>query len=71
MTKEQNILAAYMKPKIETIHVFMDSMLLEKSYPGDHRKGNHKSGPSEESSEGAKSSFFFRDDEDEALDWED
>lgn len=31
MTKEQNILAAYMKPKIETIHVFMDSMLLEKS----------------------------------------
>lgn len=72
MDKEQNIRAAYVKPEIKTVHVFMDSMLLETSYPGDHQPGVHKPGPQEESSEGAKSSFFFYD-EDGALgkDWED
>ena len=67
MDKEQNIRAAYVKPEIKTVHVLMDSMLLEASYPGDHEQG-----PTEESSEGAKSSFFFYD-EDGALgkDWED
>ena len=49
-----------------------DPMLLEASYPGDHKPGVHEQGPTEESSEGAKSSFFFYD-EDGALgkDWED
>ena len=72
MDKEQNIRAAYVKPEIKTVHVFMDSMLLETSYPGDHQPGVHQPGPQEESSEGAKSSFFFYD-EDGALgkDWED
>lgn len=67
MDKEQNIRAAYVKPEIKTVHVLMDSMLLEASYPGDHELG-----PTEELSEGAKSSFFFYD-EDGALgkDWED
>lgn len=72
MDKEQNIRAAYVKPEIKTVHVLMDSMLLETSYPGDHKPGVHKPGPQEESSEGAKGSFFFYD-EDGALgkDWED
>ena len=72
MDKEQNIRAAYVKPEIKTVHVLMDSMLLEASYPGDHKKGDHKKGPEEASSEGAKRSFFCYD-EDGALgkDWED
>ena len=72
MDKERNIRAAYVKPEIKTVHVLMDSMLLETSYPGDHKPGVHKPGPQEESSEGAKGSFFFYD-EDGALgkDWED
>lgn len=72
MDKEQNIRAAYVKPEIKTVHVLMDSMLLEASFPGDHEKGVHEKGPTEESSDGAKSSFFFYD-EDGALgkDWED
>lgn len=72
MDKEQNIRAAYVKPEIKTVHVLMDSMLLEASYPGDHNPAVHGEGPEEESSEGAKSSFFFYD-EDGALgkDWED
>ena len=72
MDKEQNIRAAYVKPEIKTVHVLMDCMLLEASFPGDHKPGEHKKGPEEESSEGAKSSFFFYD-EDGAFgkDWED
>ena len=31
MDKEQNIRAAYVKPEIKTVHVLMDSMLLETS----------------------------------------
>ena len=32
MDKEQNIRAAYVKPEIKTVHVLMDSMLLEASW---------------------------------------
>ena len=48
MDKEQNIRAAYVKPEIKTVHVLMDSMLLEASYPGDHQPGVHQPGPPEE-----------------------
>ena len=59
MNKRQ-IHRVYQRPEIKVIYVSIDSSILEASYPGDHQKGEHKTGPSEESSTGAKRSFFFR-----------
>ena len=59
MSKEQTK-KIYQRPKIEVMYACIDSSILEASYPGDHQKGEHKTGPSEESSTGAKRSFFFR-----------
>ena len=72
MGKEQNIRVAYVKPEIKTVHILMGSMILEVSFPGDHNPGVHKTGPTEESSEEAKSSCSFYD-QDRALgrNWED
>ena len=59
MSKEQTK-KIYQRPKIEVMYACIDSSILDASYPGDHQKGEHKTGPSEESSTGAKRSFFFR-----------
>lgn len=62
----------YQKPEIKVIYVSIDSSILEASYPGDHQKGEHKAGPAEESSTGAKHSFFFRSGEENVpTTWED
>ena len=62
----------YQKPEIKVIYVSIDSSILEASYPGDHQKGEHKAGPVEESSTGAKHSFFFRSGEENVpTTWED
>ena len=62
----------YQRPEIKVIYVSIDSSILEASYPGDHQKGEHKPGPPEESSEGAKPSFFFRSGEENVpTTWED
>ena len=62
----------YQRPEIKVIYVSIDSSILEASYPGDHQKGEHKPGPAEESSEGAKRSFFFRSGEENVpTTWED
>ncbi|WP_455062745.1 hypothetical protein [Prevotella fusca] len=37
---------------------------MEASYPGDHKKGNHKQGPAEETDSPAKQGFFFSSGED-------
>ena len=62
----------YQRPEIEIMYVCIDSPILEASYPGDHQKGDHKPGPAEESSSGAKRSFFFRSGEENVpTTWED
>ena len=62
----------YQRPEIKVIYVSIDSSILETSYPGDHQKGEHKTGPAEESSSGAKRSFFSRSGEENApTTWED
>ena len=62
----------YQKPEIKVIYVSIDSSILEASYPGDHQKGEHKTGPAEESSSGAKRSFFSRSGEENVpTTWED
>ena len=62
----------YQRPEIKVIYVSIDSSILEASYPGDHQKGDHKPGPAEESSTGAKHSFFFRSGEENVpTTWED
>ena len=62
----------YQRPEIKVIYVSIDSSILEASYPGDHQKGEHKVGPAEESSTGAKHSFFFRSGEENVpTTWED
>ena len=71
MSKMQ-IKRIYQRPEIEIIYVCIYSPILEASYPGDHQKGEHKPGPAEESSEGAKRSFFSRSGEENAsTTWED
>ena len=40
------------------MHLLIESHLLDASYPGDHNKGNHKQGPAEEGSGGAKAGDF-------------
>lgn len=65
MSKEQTK-KIYQRPKIEVMYACIDSPILDASYPGDHKKGNHKPGPAEESSEGAKPSFFFKSGEENA-----
>lgn len=40
------------------MHLLIESHLLDASYPGDHNKGNHKQGPVEEESYGAKVGDF-------------
>lgn len=47
----------YQRPEIKVIYVSIDSSILEASYPGDHQKGEHKTGPSEESSTGPNVPF--------------
>ena len=58
MRKKQNMRTTYSKPLIEVMHVHMDCQLMEASYPGDHQKGDHKQGPAEEESYGAKVGDF-------------
>ena len=71
MSKMQ-IKRVYQRPEIEIMYVCIDSPILEASYPGDHEKGDHKAGPAEESSSGAKRSFFFRSGEENVpTTWED
>ena len=70
MNKEE-IKKTYGKPEIEIMHVCIASQLLDASFPGDHHKGDHKTGPSEESSEGAKSAFFRSGGENVPASWED
>lgn len=71
MSKMQ-IKRVYQRPKIEVMYACIDSSILEASYPGDHQKGEHKPGPAEESSTGAKHSFFFRSGEENVpTTWED
>ncbi len=71
MSKMQ-IKRVYQRPEIEIMYVCIDSPILEASYPGDHQKGDHKPGPVEESSSGAKRSFFSRSGEENApTTWED
>ena len=72
MSKMQ-IKRVYQRPKIEVMYVCIDSPILEASYPGDHQKGDHKTtGPTEESSIGAKRSFFSRSGEENVpTTWED
>lgn len=71
MSKMQ-IKRVYQRPKIEVMYACIDSPILEASYPGDHEKGIHKPGPAEESSSGAKRSFFFRSGEENVpTTWED
>ena len=71
MSKEQTK-KIYQRPKIEVMYACIDSPILEASYPGDHQKGDHKPGPAEESSEGAKPSLFFRSGEENVpTTWED
>ena len=53
------------------MHVCITSQLLDASFPGDHHKGDHKTGPSEESSEGAKGAFFRSGGENVPASWED
>lgn len=66
MSKEQTK-KIYQRPKIEVMYACIDSSILEASYPGDH-----KPGPAEESSEGAKRSFFSKSGEENApTTWED
>ena len=71
MSKEQTK-KIYQRPKIEVMYACIDSPILDASYPGDHQKGDHKPGPAEESSTGAKHSFFFRSGEENVpTTWED
>ena len=71
MSKEQTK-KIYQRPKIEVMYACIDSPILDASYPGDHQKGEHKTGPMEESSTGAKRSFFSRSGEENApTTWED
>ena len=71
MSKEQTK-KIYQRPQIEVMYACIDSPILDASYPGDHQKGEHKPGPPEESSEGAKPSFFFRSGEENIpTTWED
>ena len=71
MSKMQ-IKRIYQRPEIEIIYVCIYSPILEASYPGDHEKGEHKAGPAEESSSGAKRSFFFKSGEENVpTTWED
>lgn len=71
MSKMQ-IKRVYQRPEIEIMYVCIYSPILEASYPGDHEKGEHKTGPAEESSSGAKRSLFFRSGEENApTTWED
>ena len=71
MSKMQ-IKRVYQRPEIEIMYICIDSPILEASYPGDHQKGDHKPGPAEESSSGAKRSFFFRSGEENVpTTWED
>ena len=58
MNKEQISKTVYTKPEIEVMHILIESQLLDASYPGDHNKGNHKQGPAEEESNGAKVGDF-------------
>lgn len=58
MNKKQISKTVYTKPEIEVMHLLIESHLLDASYPGDHNKGNHKQGPTEEESYGAKIGDF-------------
>ena len=69
MGKEQIIRTVYSKPEVEIMRIHMDCQLMEASFPGDHKKGNHKQGPQEESSEGAKKAFFTSE-ESTSISWE-
>lgn len=64
MRKEQIIRTVYSKPEVEIMRIHMDCQLMEASYPGDHKKGNHKQGPTEETDNPAKQGFFFSSGED-------
>ena len=57
MNKKQISKTVYTKPEIEVM-LLIESHLLDASYPGDHNKGNHKQGPAEEGSVGAKAGDF-------------
>lgn len=71
MSKMQ-IKRVYQRPEIEIMYICIDSPILEASYPGDHQKGEHKPGPPEESSTGAKRAFFSRSGEENVpTTWED
>ncbi|GAB6975483.1 hypothetical protein [Prevotella falsenii] len=64
MSKNQINKTVYIKPEIEVMQVLMENGLLltgsgEKSetFPGQHNKGEHKTGPTEESND-AKEGYF-------------
>ena len=58
MNKKQISKTVYTKPEIEVMHLLIENHLLDTSYPGDHQKGEHKQGPAEEESYGAKVGDF-------------
>ena len=58
MNKKQISKTVYTKPEIEVMHLLIENHLLDASYPGDHKKGDHKQGPAEEESYGAKVGDF-------------
>ena len=58
MNKKQISKTVYTKPEIEVMHLLIENHLLGTSYPGDHQKGEHKQGPAEEESYGAKVGDF-------------
>ena len=60
------IKTTYQKPEVEVVYIRTGSQLLDASFPGEH-----KSGPAEESSEGAKGAFFRSGSENVPASWED
>lgn len=58
MNKKQISKTVYTKPEIEVMHLLIENHLLDASVPGDHNKRNHKQGPAEEGSGGAKAGDF-------------
>lgn len=53
MNKKQISKTVYTKPEIEVMHLLIENHLLDASYPGDHKQG-----PAEEESYGAKVGDF-------------
>ena len=62
--KQNKIKLGYQKPQTEIMSVNSESFLLDASYPGQHRPGNHRQGPN---AVGAKEEVEWLEVGDEAL----